>query len=205
MQRAAMRSNSLNTLDIVIIAVLGVVFGILNSPFGTIYQTFQAMWGPIGSNVFGVFDISQVLAMYIVRKPGAAFINMMINGLVQMLSGNPAGVITLGWGFTQGLGTEVVFAATKYRRFDWLTCFLGGGLANAVANVWTIIVYGFIAAGAGTLVAGVVLGLFTYGIASGIVAWILGNALKKAGVLASFRAGNEPEILTDDMVRGQAA
>src|SRR5690242_10324806 len=205
MQRAAMRSNSLNTLDIVIIAVLGVVFGILNSPFGTIYQTFQAMWGPIGANVFGVFDISQVLAMYIVRKPGAAFINMMINGLVQMLSGNPAGVITLGWGFTQGLGTEIVFAATRYRRFDWLTCFAGGAMANVLANVWTIIVYGFIAAGAATLLAGVVLGIFTYGIASGIVAWILGNALKRAGVLASFRAGNEPEILTDDMVRGQAA
>jgi len=195
MQRVATRSNTLNTLDIVIIAVLGVVFGILNSPFGTIYQTFQAMWGPVGANVFGVFDISQVLAMYIVRKPGAAFINMMINGLVQMLSGNPAGAITLGWGFTQGLGTEIIFALFRYRRFDWLACFLGGAAANTLANVWTIIVYGFIAAGLGTLLAGVALGIVTYGIMSGIVAWILGNALKRAGVLASFRAGSEPEIL----------
>src|SRR5581483_2839426 len=203
MQRVATRSNTLNTLDIVIIAVLGVVFGILNSPFGTIYQTFQAMWGPVGANVFGVFDISQVLAMYIVRKPGAAFINMMINGLVQMLSGNPAGAITLGWGFTQGLGTEIVFAIFRYRRFDWLACFFGGSLAEVGAFCWTIIVYGFAAAGAVTLLASTALGIVTFGIGSGIVAWLLGNALKKAGVLASFRAGHEPEILREADLRGQ--
>ena len=86
------------TVDIVVIAVLGVVFGILNSPMGVIYQAFQAAFGPIGANIWGVFDISQVLAIYIVRKPGAAFINMMINGLVQMLSGNPAGAHPAGTG-----------------------------------------------------------------------------------------------------------
>lgn len=184
------------TLDIVVTVVLGVVFGVLNSPFGVVYQAFQAAFGPVGANLFGVFNISQVLAMYIVRKPGVAFINMMVNGLVQMLSGNPAGAITLGWGFTQGLGAEIVFAVYRYRRFDWLACFLAGGLgANVFSNVWTYTVYGFIAGSWQLMLAGTVLGIFTYGVMSGLVAWGLGRTLRKLGVLNNFRAGREPEIL----------
>ena len=181
------------TVDIVVIAVIGVVFGILNSPMGVIYQAFQAAFGPIGSNIWGVFDISQVLAMYIVRKPGAAFINMMINGLVQMLSGNPAGAITLGWGFTQGVGTEVAFAVFRYRRFDWVVCFLGGALAQEFANFWTYYIYGFGKAGAGQLLIGDVVGFFTYGVMSGLVAFGIGTFLRRAGVLKAFKAGQQPQ------------
>jgi len=184
------------TLDIVVTVVLGVVFGVLNSPFGTVYQGFQAAFGPVGANIFGVFNISQVLAMYIVRKPGVAFINMMVNGLVQMLSGNPAGAITLGWGFTQGLGAEIVFAAFRYRRFDWIACFLAGGLgANTFSNVWTYTVYGFIAGSWQLMLAGTLLGIVTYGIMSGVVAWGLGRLLKQTGALNAFRAGHEPDVL----------
>jgi len=181
------------TVDIVVIAVIGVVFGILNSPMGVIYQAFQAAFGPIGSNIWGVFDISQVLAMYIVRKPGAAFINMMINGLVQMLSGNPAGAITLGWGFTQGVGTEVAFAIFRYRRYDWVACFLGGALAQEFANFWTYYIYGFGKAGAGQLILGDIVGFFTYGVMSGLVAFAIGTFLKRAGVLKAFKAGEQPQ------------
>lgn len=187
------------TLDIVVTVVLGVVFGVLNSPFGTVYQAFQAAFGPVGANIFGVFNISQVLAMYIIRKPGVAFINMMVNGLVQMLSGNPAGAITLGWGFTQGLGAEVVFAAFRYRRFDWLACFLAGGLgANTFSNVWTYTVYGFTDGSWQLMLAGTLLGIVTYGLMSGVVAWGLGQILKRMGVLNAFRAGREPDVIRED-------
>lgn len=199
-QAAALRSRSsgYTTQDIVVTAVLGVVFGILNSPFGLVYQAFQAAFGPIGANLFGVFNISQVLAMYIVRKPGVAFINMMINGLVQMLSGNPAGVITLGWGFTQGLGAEIVFAAFRYRRFDWVACFLAGGLgANVASNFWTYHIYGFTEGSWQIMATGTIVGIFTYGVMSGVVAWGLGQALKKAGVIKTFRGGREPDKLTE--------
>lgn len=184
------------TLDIVVAVVLGVVFGVLNSPFGTVYQAFQAAFGPVGANIFGVFNISQVLAMYIIRKPGIAFINMMVNGLVQFLSGNPAGAITLGWGFTQGLGAELVFLAFRYRRFDWLACFLAGGLgANTLSNVWTYTIYGFIGGSWQIMLAGTLLGIVTYGIMSGLVAWGLGRLLKQLGALNAFRAGREPDVL----------
>lgn len=179
------------TLDIVVVAVIGVVFGLLNSPFGLVYQSFQAAFGPIGANIFGVFNISQVLAMFIVRKPGAALVNMLINGLVQMLSGNPAGAITLGWGITQGLGAEVIFWAVRYRHFDWKVMFLAGAWANVFSNFWTYGIYGFGGQSVTTLVAGTGLGFFTYGVLSGLVALVIGKALLKSGVLRAFAAGRE--------------
>lgn len=184
-------SDSWTTMDIVIVAVIGVVFGFLNSPFGLVYQSFQAAFGPIGANIFGVFNISQCLAMFIVRKPGAALVNMLINGLVQMLSGNPAGAITLGWGVTQGLGAEAVFAATGYRSYTWKVMFLAGAMANVFSNYWTYGVYGFGGQSVFILVAGTVLGFFTYGILSGLVAYWIGIGLQKTGVLRAFRAGQE--------------
>jgi len=177
------------TLDIVVVAVVGVVFGLLNSPFGLIYQSFQAAFGPIGANIFGVFNISQCLAMFIVRKPGAAIVNMLINGLVQMLSGNPAGAITLGWGLTQGLGAEAIFWATRYRHFDWKVMFLAGAWANVFSNFWTYGVYGFGGQSVQILVAGTVVGFFTYGVMSGLVALAIGKALQTSGVLRSFASG----------------
>lgn len=182
-------SGTWTTLDIVVVAVIGVVFGFLNSPFGLVYQSFQAAFGPIGANLFGVFNISQVLAMFIVRKPGAALVNMLINGLVQMLSGNPAGAITLGWGVTQGLGAETIFWATRYRHFDWKIMFLAGAWANVFSNFWTYGVYGFGGQPVQILVAGTVVGFFTYGVMSGLVALAIGKALQTSGVLRAFAAG----------------
>jgi energy-coupling factor transport system permease protein len=188
---AGQSSNTWTTMDIVVVAVIGVVFGLLNSPFGLVYQSFQAAFGPIGANIFGVFNISQCLAMFIVRKPGAAFANMLINGLVQMLSGNPAGAITLGWGITQGLGAELVFGATRYRHFDWKVMFLAGAWANVLSNFWTYGVYGFGEQSLGILIAGTIVGFFTYGIMSGLVALGIGKALQASGVLRSFAAGRQ--------------
>lgn len=176
-------------MDIVVVAVVGVVFGFLNSPFGLVYQSFQAAFGPIGANLFGVFNISQCLAMFIVRKPGAALVNMLINGLVQMLSGNPAGAITLGWGITQGLGAELIFWATRYQHFDWKVMFLAGAWANVFSNFWTYGVYGFGGQSVQILVLGTLVGFFTYGVMSGLVALAIGKALQASGVLRAFAGG----------------
>lgn len=189
-------TDAWTTMDIVIVAVIGVVFGFLNSPFGLVYQSFQAAFGPIGANIFGVFNISQCLAMFIVRKPGAAVLNMLINGLVQFLSGNPAGAIAFGWGITQGVGAEIIFWAANYRHYDWWVMFLAGAWANVLSNYWTYGVYGFGGQSTDILVTGTVLGFFTYGVLSGLVALGIGKALAKSGVLRAFRAGHESVTAT---------
>jgi energy-coupling factor transport system substrate-specific component len=91
------------------------------------------------------------------------------------------------------VGTEVAFAVFRYRRYDWVACFLGGALAQEVANFWTYYIYGFGKAGAGQLIIGDVVGFFTYGVMSGLVAFGIGTFLRRAGVLKAFKAGEQTQ------------
>lgn len=180
---------SYTTLDIVVVAVLGVIFGILNGPFGIIFNALASALGPVGQNLFGVFEIGPILAIFIVRRPGAGFLCMMINAGVQILAGNPAGVLTLGWGVTQGLGIEIAFAIFRYRQYTWYACFLAGAFAQMLANVWGWYLYGFGKLGWVVLALTDILGFIDVGILSGLVGFGIGVLLKRAGVLKSFRAG----------------
>ena len=61
------------------------------------------------------------------------------------------------------------------------------------SNAWTYYIYGFGKAGAGQLILGTVVGFFTYGVMSGLVAFGIGTFLKRAGVLKAFKAGEQPQ------------
>ena len=179
-----------STLDLVLIAVLGVVFGLLNTPFGVVFQFLQTTFGPAGQALFAPWAISMVLSSLIVRKPGAALLNGLINGLFQVLSGNPAGVVNLGWGLALGAGVEVGMALYLYlagpRRLTWPAAMLGGGIACFFSYTVSAIVYSYLSAGATLLV----LSWIGQGVAgafeSGLVAFILAEGLRRSGLLRSY-------------------
>jgi energy-coupling factor transport system substrate-specific component len=192
-QETQFRAQRFTTLDLVIIAVLGVVFGILNTPFGVIFQFIQATFGPLAQSMFAPWAISMILSLYIVRKPGAGFINGLINGLFQVLSGNPAGLVNMGWGFALGLGSEVGVALDQYfsgtRRFTWVTALLAGAIANLFSFAVTAIAFNYLAAGVEMLLGSWVAQTIAGSIESGLVALLLGGLLAQSGLLKSFEAG----------------
>lgn len=183
------------TLDLVLIAVLGVVFGILNTPFGILFQFLQTTFGPAGQALFAPWAISMVLTAAIVRKPGAALLNGIINGLFQLLSGNPAGVVNLGWGIALGLGVEVGVALWVYvvsnRRFTLGAALLGGGLACAFSYTVSAVVYEYASAGMTILILSWIAQAVAGAIQSGLVAYLLAEGLRRSGLLKSFSAGRE--------------
>ena len=193
MQRSPERAlgiTGFTTLDLVLIAVLGVVFGLLNTPFGVVFQFLQTTFGPAGQALFAPWAISMVLSALIVRKPGAALLNGLNNGLFQLLSGNPAGMVNLGWGFALGAGVEVGVALYIYlagpRRLSWPAAMLGGGIACAFSYTVSAIVYSYLSAGSTLLV----LSWIGQGVAgafeSGLVAFILAEGLRRSGLLRSY-------------------
>lgn len=182
-------SSRYTTLDLVIIAVLGVVFGLLNTPFGVLFQFLQTTFGPLGQAVFAPWAISMVLTGLIVRKPGAALINGMVNGIFQVLSGNPAGLVNLLYGLALGGGTEVILLAGGYRGIGFWRASISGGFACLCSYIVSFIVYHYISAGLGvSTVSGIVQGLAGV-VESGMVAWVLGYYLRRSGLLKSFSAG----------------
>jgi energy-coupling factor transport system permease protein len=115
-------------MEIVIMAIVGVINGVLGTPnamLGRLFMTFSGSYGFLAfAAICGGFYISGPLAGYIIRKPGAATIAETMNGVAQVLSGNPNGVMVLGAGFLQGFMSDSASPSTATRsgRFRCSHC-----------------------------------------------------------------------------------
>src|SRR5262249_50915414 len=108
-------------LEIVIMAIIGVINGVLGTPnamIGRFFMTFSGSYGFLAfAAICGGFYTAGPLCGYIIRKPGAATIAETMNGVAQVLSGNPNGVMVLGAGFLQGFMSDIGFAFYGYRKW----------------------------------------------------------------------------------------
>ncbi|MCC6178441.1 MAG: ECF transporter S component [Chloroflexi bacterium] len=178
-----------NTVELVYIAIVGVVTGLLNTGFSVVYTALVASIGPIFANIWSPFGLVTALSMLAVRKPGTALLAGFINGLVQFLSGNPAGLWALGFGIAHGLGAEAVFAAFRYRHFGWIPVFLaaaGDGLVGTIAVFFAFSLWG---QPVEAIVATFVISLISYGVVSGWLGKIIIDGIYGAGLLRGFRIG----------------
>lgn len=174
------------TVELVFIAVVGVVFGIVNNLLGIVYTAINAV-NPTLAVLFAPFGIVAVLAAYVVRKPGAAFLAGIINGLVQFLAGNPAGVWTLGFGLAHGIGVELAFGLFGYKKFDWGNCFLAGFLDGVFNMIVVVIAFGMLQfMPFSQILVTVLLASIGAGVEAGLLGKVVGDLLRKAGVLKSF-------------------
>lgn len=174
------------TVELVFIAILGVVFGIVNNLFGLVYTALNAV-NPILATSFAPFGMVTLLAAFIVRKPGAALLAGIINGLVQFLGGNPAGLWTIGFGVAHGLGTELVFFLYRYKSWGWLACFLASVVDGLFNMVVVVIAFGMLAfMPFGQILMTVVIASVASGVEAGLLGRVVGQLLLKAGLLKSF-------------------
>jgi len=174
------------TVELVFIAILGVVFGIVNNLFGIVYTALNAI-NPILATCFAPFGMVTLLAAFIVRKPGAALLAGIINGLVQFLAGNPSGLWTIGFGVAHGLGTELVFFLFRYKAWGWLNCFLASlvdGLFNVVLVVFAFGLFAVMPFAA--VLTTVIIASLASGVEAGLLGRVVGDLLCKAGLLKSF-------------------
>src|SRR5215212_3442632 len=129
------------TVDIVIAAVLGVAFGVVFWAWNLVFGVLAApldFFPPLSAILNGVYLMPGVVAGLLVRKPGAATFASTLAAWVSLLLGSPFGAITVIYGLVQGLGAELGFLLTAYRRFGWGTALLAAttaGLSTAVLDL----------------------------------------------------------------------
>ena len=101
-------------MEIVIMAIIGIIDGVLGTPnamLGRLFMTFSGSHDFLAfSAICRGFYLSGPLWAYIIRKPGAATLAETMNGVAQVLSKNPNGVMVLGAGFLQGFMSDLAFA-----------------------------------------------------------------------------------------------
>jgi energy-coupling factor transport system substrate-specific component len=110
---------------------------------GRFFMTFSGSYGFLAfAAICGGFYIAGPLCGYIIRKPGAATIAETMNGVAQVLSGNPNGVMVLGAGFLQGFMSDDGFAFYGYRKWTLSVIALSGALAPLLQQIPEVYFFG---------------------------------------------------------------
>lgn len=172
--------------DLVMVAVLGLVFGFLYWALVQAWGGLRIVMGPFGdlaqNILIGGWMVVAPLAVYILRRPGTGAVAEILGAFVQVaFLGSPVGPILLLTGIVQGVGAELPFTLTRYRRYSWVM-FLASGLSAATFSfVYASIRFGwwgqewfFIRLGL-HLLSGLLL--------TGVLARLLGDGLLRTGVL----------------------
>ena len=119
-----------STKDIIILALIGFLFGGIFLAAGWIYAALEAALTPLGYQpfaneiLFGLWVMAAPVAAVLVKKPGSATLGEVLGALAEMLYGSFFGAGVIISGIVQGLGSEFGFFVTKYKRYDYKSLFL---------------------------------------------------------------------------------
>ena len=175
------------TRDFIVAAALAVPLGLVWSyVWGTVWLAARGLSPELGNVFDGFYIVGGVLVGYVVRKPGSALLGEMIAALLEIpFTGFGAVVLVLG--FLQGLGVEVVFLATRYRRFDLAVLLVAGALGSLFALVgysyWS---QGWMQVAIWLQLLRLVLKLVGGALFAGLVGKLIGDALVQTGALNNF-------------------
>ena len=180
------------TVDIVVTAVLGVAFGVVfwawNLTYGVLSEPLS-FFPPLSAVLNGVYLMPGVVAGLLVRKPGAATFASTLAAAVSLLLGSPYGGIIVVYGLVQGLGAELGFALTRYRRFGWGAAVLAAVTAGLSTSILDNTLYYATLPFWSFQVPYAVFTVLSSVVLAGIVGLLLVRALARTGALSSFAAG----------------
>jgi energy-coupling factor transport system substrate-specific component len=87
------------------------------------------------------------------------------------------------WGLAQGIGCEIVFAATRYRKYNITMLMLAGALAGVFSYILDFF-YSHYAGLQGWVIAVQVASIIVSGaVLGGLLAYLIGRGIIKTGVL----------------------
>lgn len=178
--------------DLVLVVVLGVVFGFVYWALVQAWNGLSIVMGPAGDLaqhlLFGGWLLVAPLAVAITRKAGSGILAEIIAAAMEFVFlGSPAGPMLLIAAFLQGLGSELPFAIGRYKRFGIIRYAISGFLGAFIVFWWSAIRSGWFGQEIFLLrlgiqgVSGMLLG--------GILAWILVKAIKQTGVVDNYAIG----------------
>ncbi|WP_341359891.1 ECF transporter S component [Georgenia sp. M64] len=180
--------------DLVLMVVLGVVFGFVYWALVQAWNGLSILMGPAGDLaqhvLLGGWLLVAPIAIAIIRRPGAGIAAEILASVVEVVFlGSPVGPMLVVAAAIQGIGSELPFALTRYKRYTWgvfaLSGLLGAGLVffySAFRAGW----YGqdiFALRLVVQCLSGIVLG--------GLLAKVVVDALARTGVVDNFAIGRE--------------
>ncbi|MGA5692363.1 ECF transporter S component [Cytobacillus pseudoceanisediminis] len=178
--------------EVIVLSVLAVVFAVVYLVFMQFGNVLYGMFGLIGYDlIFGIWFIVSIIAAYIIRKPGAAFLSETIAAAIEVMIGNAVGPRLILSGMIQGIGAEAVFAATKWNNYRTWVLIVAGMGSSVTSFIWGYFISGYAALSPGYVSAMFFVRLISGALLAGLLGKWLSESLAKTGALNSFPIGKE--------------
>ena len=180
-------NNKWKTREVVIVAIVAAVIGVIYTLMDYAYMPLSAVLGPIFMELtFGIYLLSAALPMFIVRKPGFALFGALVTAAVNILLGSAYGIQVVLAGVLQAVGVELVYALFKYKP-NLLCLVLSGIVAALFVFVRDYLVFGYAALPVLTLVAMLAVRFVSAAVIGVLLVKVIRAGLAKAGVMKNFK------------------
>jgi energy-coupling factor transport system permease protein len=178
--------------DLVLVVVLGVVFGFLYWALVQAWTALSVAMGPAGDLaqhiLLGGWLLVAPLAIAIVRRAFAGVVAEVLASVIEVaFLGSPVGPILIVSAALQGLGSELAFAVTRYRSYGWVTFGLSGILGAGLVFFFSAFRFGWY--GQELFVLRLVVQLTSGLVLGGLLAKLLLLRLERTGVVDNFAIG----------------
>ena len=187
--------------DLLVMAALAALGGVSSAVTSMLREASHAVPGLsiLRQMLAGIHVLWLVLAVGLVRKPGAATATGLLKGAVELLAGNPHGLFVFLYTALQGVGVDSVWLLLG-RRDRLFVYMLAGGVGTA-SNPWVMKILGLLPDERAVIAALLFLtgaALVSGLLVAGVLGWWLLRALRRAGVTGVQPHGppvsNDPRI-----------
>ena len=186
------RHHRFTLKDLVLIVVLGVVFGFLYWALVQAWTGLSILLGPAGDLaqhvLLGGWLLVAPIAVAIVRTRFAGILAEVLASVIEVVFlGSAVGPMLIVAAAIQGAGSELPFAVRRYSSFGWGSYALSGLLGAGFVFIFSAFRFGwygqdlFFIRLAIQLASGVILG--------GLLAKVIVDALAKTGVVDNYAIG----------------
>lgn len=174
--------------------VLGVVFGFVYWVLVQAWNGLAVLMGPAGDLaqhvLLGGWLIVAPIVIAVVRRPFAGVVAEVIASVVEVIFlGSPVGPTLMIAAAIQGLGSELPFMVTRYRRFGWTVFALSGLLGAGLVFFYSAFRAGWY--GQDILLLRLGMQLVSGAVLGGLLAKVVVDGLARTGVVDNFAIGPE--------------
>ena len=181
------------TLDIVMAAVVGVVFAVLYWAYNQLFTFLFPFIGasPVTIQAFvGFWFIAGIVSACIIQKPGAAFLGELIAAIISMLLGSIWGVWILVSGLVQGAATEAVFSGFGWKKFNYFTVSLAGVVTALISFFFPeSLTEGYLQYKVAIIIAMLIVRIISGALLGGVLGKSITDAVARTGILRNFKIG----------------
>lgn len=178
--------------DVILMAIFGVVFAAIYLAIFYGGLAISTALTPMGLSAFGfeliygVWFMAATLAAYIIRKPGVALITEVLAAFVELLMGNAGGLVVVLTGAIQGAGAEIVFAAFRYKKWNYVSMCLASMLSALFIFFYELYYLQYYLLSPGILIAQLAVRFISACVFSGVICKLAGDGLAKTGVVKGY-------------------